>query len=147
MAPELTKTETAKVVDTLNRILELELAGLVRYLHYSFMVFGHNRIPICGWLRAQSTESTAHAVLAGEHITTLGGHPSLKIGELLETHKHSVDDILKEAMDHEKLGLAEYRKLLSLTAGTHIMLEEYAREQIALEEQHLAEITKMTRRG
>jgi bacterioferritin len=139
--------ENDEIVAVLNRILELELAGVVRYLHYSFMVFGHNRIPICGWLRAQSTESTAHAVLAGEHITTLGGHPSLKIGELLETHKHSVDDILKEAMEHEKLGLGEYRKLLALTAGKHIMLEEYAREQISLEEQHLAEITKMTRRS
>jgi bacterioferritin len=139
--------ENDEIIAVLNRILELELAGVVRYLHYSFMVFGHNRIPICGWLRAQSTESTAHAVLAGEHITTLGGHPSLKIGELLETHKHSVDDILKEAMEHEKVGLAEYRKLLALTAGKHIMLEEYAREQISLEEQHLAEITKMTRRS
>src|SRR5882672_6252293 len=73
----------------LNRILELELAGVVRYLHYSFMIFGHNRIPICAWLRQQSAESTAHAVLAGEHVTSLGGHPSLRIGNLLETHKHS----------------------------------------------------------
>ena len=139
--------DTDEIVAVLNRILELELAGVVRYLHYSFMIFGHNRIPICAWLRTQSTESTAHAVLAGEHITSLGGHPSLKIGELLETHKHSVDDILKEAAEHEALGLSEYRKLLALTQNKHIMLEEYARTQISLEEQHLAEITKMTRRG
>jgi bacterioferritin len=132
----------------LNRILELELAGVVRYLHYSFMIFGHHRIPICGWLRQQSTESTAHAVLAGEHITSLGGHPSLRIGNLLETHKHSVDDILKEAVEHEREGLAEYRKLLDLVQGGHsILLEEYARAQIAAEEQHVAEIGKMMRRG
>ena len=99
MASELNKSETAKVVETLNRILELELAGLVRYLHYSFMVFGHNRIPIVSWLRSQADESQAHAVKAGEHITNLGGHPSLKIGPLLETHKHNVDEILREALD------------------------------------------------
>ena len=139
--------DTEQVLAVLNRILELELAGVVRYLHYSFMIFGHNRIPICGWLRAQSTESTAHAVLAGEHITSLGGHPSLKIGELLETHKHSVDDILKEAVEHEQEGLEQYRKLLELTQGKRIMLEEYARAQIAAEEQHLAEIGKMMRRS
>lgn len=130
----------------LNRILELELAGVVRYMHYSFMVFGHNRIPITGWLRGQANESLAHAVLAGEHITTLGGHPSLKIGELLETHKHSVDDILKEAVAHEEVGLGEYRRLLDLVAGKSILLEEYARAQIAAEEAHLAEIRKMMRR-
>src|SRR5215472_2154250 len=120
MAAELSASDNDKVVAILNQILELELAGVVRYLHYSFMVFGHNRIPICAWLRQQSTESTAHAVLAGEHITSLGGHPSHKIGTLLETHKHSVDDILKEAVEHERLGLAEYRKLLELCAGRSI---------------------------
>lgn len=141
-----TSHDNKAVIDVLNRILELELAGVVRYLHYSFMVFGHNRIPICKWLREQSAESQAHAVLAGEHVTSFGGHPSLKIGELLETHQHSVDEILKEALVHEQEGLGEYRKLLGLVEGRSIMLEEYARDQIAAEEMHLAEIGKMMRR-
>lgn len=138
--------DAAQFVPVLNRILELELAGVVRYMHYSFMIFGHHRIPIVAWLRGQADESQAHAILAGEHVTTLGGHPSLRIGELLETHKHSVDDILQEAFDHEQLGLDEYRRLLDLVAGKSIMLEEYARDQIAAEEQHLAEIRKMMKR-
>lgn len=142
-----TTLEIDKVIPVLNRILELELAGVVRYLHYSFMVFGHNRIPICKWLRDQSDESQVHAILAGEHVTTFGGHPSLKIGELLETHQHSVDEILKEAHVHEQLGLDQYRKLLALTEGRSILLEEYARDQIAAEEVHLSEISKMMRRS
>jgi len=146
MASELNKADTAKVVETLNRILELELAGLVRYLHYSFMIFGHNRIPIVAWLRSQADESQAHAVQAGEHITNLGGHPSLRIGSLLETHKHNVDEILREALSHEEEGLGEYRKLLDQVTGRNIMLEEYARTQIAAEEAHLADIGKMMRK-
>src|SRR3954468_7747111 len=118
-----------KIIEGLNHILELELAGVVRYMHYSFMIFGHNRIPIVAWLREQSNESNAHAVLAGEHITACGGHPSLKIGALLETHKHDVNEILKEAYKHEKEGLDEYHRLLDLVAGKEIMLEEYARDQ------------------
>jgi len=143
---ELGKSDTVKVVDVLKHILELELAGLVRYLHYSFMVFGHNRIPIVAWLRTQAQESQAHAVKAGEHITSLGGHPSLKIGPLLETHKHNVDEILREALVHEEEGLAEYRRLLEMVAGRNIMLEEYARVQIATEEAHAADIGKMLRK-
>lgn len=146
MASELSKADMAKVVETLNRILELELAGLVRYLHYSFMIFGHNRIPIVAWLRSQADESQAHAVQAGEHITNLGGHPSLRIGSLLETHKHNVDEILREALSHEEEGLGEYRKLLDQVTGRSIMLEEYARTQIAAEEAHLADIGKMMRK-
>ncbi|HEX6638998.1 MAG TPA: ferritin-like domain-containing protein [Steroidobacteraceae bacterium] len=134
------------LIDSLNRILELELAGVVRYMHYSFMIFGHNRIPIVAWLRDQATESNAHAVLAGEHITALGGHPSLKIGPLLETHQHDVNEILKEAHEHEKEGLGAYYALLKLAEGKSVLLEEYARDQIAAEEMHLADIRKMMRK-
>ena len=35
-----------KAIKILNDILELEMAGVVRYTHYSLMVVGHNRIPI-----------------------------------------------------------------------------------------------------
>ena len=143
---EFSAKDSEAVIQTLNQILELELAGLVRYMHYSFMIFGHNRIPIVAWLRAQANESQAHATLAGEHITNRGGHPSLKIGSLLETHKHNVDEILAEALEHEEQGLEEYRKLLAMVAAKSIMLEEYARDQIAAEEAHLAEIRKMMRR-
>ena len=137
---------TTKVIPALNHILELELAGVVRYMHYSFMIFGHNRIPIVAWLRDQANESSAHAVQAGEHITTFGGHPSLKIGPLLETSKHDVNEILKEAYDHEKEGLKAYYGLLELVTGHSILLEEYARDQIAAEEMHLADIRKMMRK-
>jgi bacterioferritin len=143
---ELSAQASEPFIQTLNQILELELAGVVRYLHYSFMIFGHSRIPIVAWLRAQADESQAHATLAGEHITNLGGHPSLKIGALLETHKHNIDEILAEALEHEEQGLGQYRQLLAKVTGKSIMLEEYARDQIAAEEVHLAEIRKMMRR-
>ena len=143
---ELDENLTKRIIDSLNHILELELAGVVRYMHYSFMIFGHNRIPIVAWLRDQATESSAHAVLAGEHITAFGGHPSLKIGPLLETHQHDVNEILKEAHEHEKEGLGAYYSLLELVAGKSVLLEEYARDQIAAEEMHLADIRKMMRK-
>ncbi len=134
------------VLGTLNRILEAELAGVVRYTHYSFMVFGYNRIPIISWLEAQANESLLHARQAGEMITHLGGHPSLGIGALLESHKHDVGDILRESLEHERGAQAIYRELLAQSEGRSVMLEEYARTQIAAEEQHAGDIEKMLRR-
>jgi bacterioferritin len=32
--------DNKKIIDALNKILELELAGVVRYTHYSLMVYG-----------------------------------------------------------------------------------------------------------
>jgi bacterioferritin len=134
-----------KVIEALNKILEAELAGVVRYTHYSLMVFGHNRIPIVKWLRDQATESLAHASEAGEHITTLGGHPSLKIGTLIESHKHSLNDILKESLQHETAQLGNLQALLKLVEGESVFLEEYARQMIYDEEMHVSEVQKMLR--
>ena len=134
------------VVDVLNRILEAELAGVVRYTHYSFLVFGFNRIPIVSWLRSQATESLAHAQAAGEWITTLGAHPSLAIGKLLEHHKHDIGDVLRESLEAEGQALALYRELLGLVEGNHVALEEFARGMILAEEMHAAEVNKMLRK-
>ena len=133
-------------LDVLNRILELELAGVVRYTHYSLMIFGYNRIPIVSWLKGNADESLAHANKAGELVTWLGGHPSLKIGALLETHKHDIGDILRESLEQEQSTLAAYYDLLALAEGKNVALEEYAREMIMLEEAHLDEVNKMLRK-
>src|ERR1700757_3386660 len=86
-----------KAVDLLNRILEQELAGVVRYTHYSFLVFGHSRIPIVSWLNEQATEALNHARLAGEMIANLGAYPSLEIGPLLDSHKTDIGAMLRES--------------------------------------------------
>ena len=132
--------------EILNKILEIELAGVVRYTHYSLMIYGHNRIPIVSWLKGNADESLLHAHKAGELVTLLGGHPSLKIGALLETAKHDIGDILRESMAHEKIALAAYFELLKLVANKSVLLEEYAREMIVSEELHLDEVNKMLRK-
>lgn len=137
--------DKSKVVSVLNRILEIELAGVVRYTHYSFMVFGYSRIPIVSWLRSQATESMRHAEEAGELITHLDEHPSLGIGELLETYKHDIGDILRESLEHERTAVALYRELLDLTTDRSVLLEEYARRMVAEEEMHVGEVIKMLR--
>ena len=134
-------------IDALNRIMELELAGVVRYTHYSLMVYGYNRIPIVSWLKSNAQEGLAHAHKAGELVTLLGGHPSLKIGALLETEKHDIGDILRESLEHEKTALAAYYELLKIAEGQSILLEEYAREMIVQEELHLDEVNKMLRKA
>lgn len=141
----MAKENNNAIVNALNTILELELAGVVRYTHYSLMVFGYNRIPIVSWLRSQATESLDHANKAGEIITHLGGHPSLSIGPLLETHNHDIGDILRESLAHETAALNAYKALLKLV-GDSVMLEEYAREMIYQEELHLGEVDKMLRK-
>jgi bacterioferritin (cytochrome b1) len=47
------------VIGLLNRIMELELAGVVRYTHYALMVYGYNRIPIVDWCTATTVSPSS----------------------------------------------------------------------------------------
>lgn len=137
--------DNASVLQKLNRILELELAGVVRYTHYSFMVYGFGRIPIVSWLRGQADESLVHAHEAGELVTQLGGQPALGIGPLLDEHTTDVGKILEESLRHEETALAAYNDLLTFVQGRSVMLEEYATRLISDETRHAGDVKKMLR--
>jgi bacterioferritin len=135
-----------KVVELLNRILEQELAGVIRYTHYSFLIFGYSRIPVVEWFRAQAAEALTHAQQAGEMVTHLGAYPSLEIGPLLDRHELSMPEILKDSLETESKALALYKELLQMVEGRSVMLEEYARQMVYAEEMHAGEVDKMMRK-
>jgi len=140
---EMRELNTQRVCEILNEVVEMEMAGVVRYAHSSLMVSGPNRIPIVQFLQEQANESLMHALQAGEYITGFGGHPSQKISPIEENHNHSITQILEESLEHEKKAVTLYKTLLEEVADASIMLEEYARGQIGMEEQHALEIRKM----
>jgi bacterioferritin len=142
----MSQLDKDQVVGVLNRLLEAELAGVVRYTHYSFLVFGFSRIPVVSWLRDQANESLVHAQQVGEWITTLGAYPSLGIGPLLDSHRHDISAILQESLATEGAALGLYRELLRLVEGRSVALEEFARQMIHAEEIHAAEVDKMLRK-
>src|SRR3954468_20547482 len=119
----MTTLDKDKIVGLLNQILEQELAGVVRYTHYSLLVFGYNRIPIVAWLREQASESLMHAQQAGGMITPLGGSPSLGSGPRLDRQQTDSGTILRESLETESKALALYKELLVSVEGHSAMLE------------------------
>lgn len=134
-----------EVMDCLVQIFQAEMSGIIRYLHYSFMIMGHNRIPIQKWFREQAQESMNHATIIGEKITSLGGHPPMISARIEETNIHSVDQILQESLGFEEQTLNLYKKLVRL-AGDDIALEEMAREFVRTETEHMDEVLKMLKK-
>ena len=140
---KLKEINTNGVCGILNEIMEYELAGVVRYTHSAMMATGPYRIPIVDFHKEQANESLLHAQQAGELIVGLDGHPSQKIAKIEETHRHSVEDILKESLEHEMHALSLYKKLLESVEDASVYLEEYARGKIGEEEQHSLELKMM----
>lgn len=134
-----------KTIELLNEIMEFELAGVVRYTHYSLMVTGPNRIPIVEFFKMQATESLTHAQQVGEILTGLEGHPSQKIAPIEETYQHNLHAILTESLNHERKALELYKALLDVVEDASVYLEEFTRGMIGQEELHNLEIKKMLR--
>ena len=133
----------SKAVKILNEILESEMSGVVLYTHYSLVITGPHRMPLVEFMKAQATESLAHAQAAGEILTGLGGDPSIGVAPLQDTHDHSVNAIIEESYEHEMRALGLYKQLLDVVADKSVYLEEYARGMIGQEELHTMELRKM----
>ena len=132
-----------RIIKKLSEIFNLELTGVIRYTHYALMIFGANRLPLIDFYRQQAKESLVHADMIGEHITGLGGHPPLNTENIKETHKHHIEDILSETLEHEKEAIKTYYELLELVKDKSVYLEEFARSMIGEEELHVLEVEKM----
>lgn len=137
--------DTEHVNPVLNDIMLAELAGVIRYTHYSLVITGPNRLPLVAFMQEQADESLVHARQAGEILTGLGGHPTQGIASIEESHDHSIEAILRESIAHERRALDLYRKLLALAEDNSVYLEEYARTQIGQEELHVIEMNKLLR--
>ncbi len=135
-----------QICQRLNEILANELAGAMMYLHYSFYIYGHARIPIVGWLRAQSNEGMAHATLVGDKVITYGGDPVTH-----PTHGKfppkfdSLDDMLRVGLSLELEVFNQYAALLAEVEGKpeHLGLRVFLEAQITEESGHIEEIQKM----
>lgn len=130
----------------LDKIIAHELAGVNRYTHYALTVYGLERLSLVNYFKTHATESLDHALKAGELMTGLNGHPSLKTSEVSETHQHDLASIIAESIEHETKAANMYHELLNEVKDKSVYLEDYARTMIGSEEQHVLEMRKIAKR-
>ena len=125
--PGQSPLDTAATVEVLNRILHMELSGVMQHFHHRW---------VSRWLRT----SRPRAVAIGQHIASLQGGTAVDVGDLMEEALSGSADILNAALAHEEERVGEYRRLLELVSGRSDGLETFARTQIAADERMLAEL-------
>ena len=136
--------QNKEVLELLGQIYQSEIAGVNRYLHYSFMIMGYNRIPIQNWFRENAQEAITHATLVGEKITSLGGHPPILSSQVKEGPNHSIKQLLEESLHFEEEAIQLYKALAKVAEKYEdIALEEMARTLVKEEVEHADEIQKM----
>ncbi len=134
-----TTVDKKRVIAALNLALERELAGLVRYLHHSFIVLGPGRGPLVKLFRSLVQGSMVHATHLGEKIVALGGHPSVKMEEVGEPGDQTLLEMLQEDIAMEESHIQMYEEQLREFQKDIVLKLMY--EAIILEEvTHLEEL-------
>lgn len=135
-----------KILAGLNVAFQMEMTGIVRYLHQSFRVFGPESPEIVRLLREQANESMEHAIKVGEKITAMGGTPSVEIREILEPDEdQTTEEMLAEDMEVEVEARDYYQSLLPLVADD-VVLDDFVRGFVVEESSHIEFWEKLLRR-
>src|SRR3989304_3778009 len=90
--------DKTKVIAAMNQALGMELASALKYLGWSFHVFGPTRKPIVEHFLEEAKESFDHATLLGDKIVALGGKPIVMAAAPKPADGITVGDMLKQAM-------------------------------------------------
>ena len=132
----------AELIDSLNRALGLELAGVIQYLQHSFLVTGPEREVFRGFFRDLSGEARDHAGMLGDKIVALGGVPTVEPGEIRQST--NLGEMLRQDLELERTALEAYtaawRACTDAELATRFLLEE----RIASEQRHVEEFEKLT---
>jgi len=134
-----------RLIKALNKDLEREMAGIVRYLHHSFIVFGPNRGPLVQMFRQQASEATAHAVQLGEKITALGGHPTVRVEQVFEPGEQTIEEMIEEDLRAEKEQLELYTQQLRDFGNENLSMKLMLEQIIIAEQNHVEEMEKYLR--
>src|SRR5689334_23101345 len=94
----------AELIESLNRVLSLELAGVIQYLQHSFLVTGPEREVFKEFFRDLSGEARDHAATLGDKIVALGGVPTVEPGEIRQATE--LPDMLRQDLELERAAAA-----------------------------------------
>ncbi|MGE4620387.1 MAG: ferritin-like domain-containing protein [Planctomycetota bacterium] len=130
-----------EIFKRLNELLSEEMEASMRYLHLGMMVQGLDRLIVRKVLQDNLEETLEHSEQVAEKILQLGGTPSPKVKVEFEERRYSGKEALQEALLFEQAALDGYRDLLEqVDGGGDVILEEFARQQVAVESEHVAEL-------
>ena len=125
----------------LNELLAEEMEASIRYLHLSTLVQGIDRLVIQKVLKENHEETIEHAQQVSEKIIQVGGVPQPKINLELTGDKCTGIEALQTALLFEQAALDAYKDFLDTVEGSgDVILEEFTRQQVAIESEHVSEL-------
>jgi len=131
--------DKAQSIRRLNELYAEEVEAALRYLHFVVTMRGLDRLTMRDPLLRMLDETLAHARVVAEKVLQMGGVPQLDLKVHLPAEKVTGPAAMSEALSFEQAALDGYRELLEDSRDLP-EVAEFAREQVALESRHVAEL-------
>jgi bacterioferritin len=130
------------LIDSLNRVLGMELSAVIQYMQHSFLVTGREREVYRSWFRDQSDEAHDHAEMLGDKIVALGGVPTVEPGEIRQAT--DLAEMLRQDLELERAAMQAYMEAWRACGDTELPTKFLLEERIAQEQRHVEELEKLT---
>ena len=137
------------VIRILNEVLATEIVCVLRYKRHYYMATGIHAQTVAAEFLEHANEEQAHADIAAERITQLGGEPNFN-PEGLATRSHSqyaegnsLLDMVREDLIAERIAVESYNEIIRYLGDddptTRIAMERI----LAKEEEHADDMKKL----
>jgi bacterioferritin len=130
---------TDKLVDLLNKDLELEYSAAIQYINHAAVMSGAAYGDIIKEIKIHANEEIAHAVILADQIDYLGGSPSVKVGKIFTAKGN--DEMLKQDLAGEEDAIKRYKiRVEQAEQLKEFALAQQLRTILAMEQEHAMDI-------
>ncbi len=130
---------TNKLIDLLNRDLELEYSAAIQYINHAAVMKGAAYGDVIKEIKIHANEEIAHAVILADQIDYLGGSPSVNVGKIVTSEDNDV--MLQQDLDGEEDAIKRYKMRVEQAEQLkEFALAQQLRTILAMEQEHAMDL-------
>lgn len=131
----------SEIVDGLNEIMSTEYTSMIQLMQHSFLMQGADRYTFGDLLRDHAKDTLKHARELGDKIVSLGGVPSVQIGEVMQSS--DTQEMLRQDLEQHRAAVAKIDEMIDKADARKIVALRVLLEEMSYEEtQFLEELEK-----
>ncbi len=128
-----------KLVDLLNKDLELEYSAAIQYINHAAVMTGAAYGDIIKELKIHANEEIQHAMTLADQIDYLGGSPSVNVGKILTSKGN--EEMLRQDLDGEEDAIRRYKiRVEQAEQLKEFALAQQLRTILAVEQEHAMDL-------
>jgi bacterioferritin len=126
-----------EIIDGLNEIMSTEYTSMIQLMQHSFLMQGADRYTFADLLRDHAKDTVEHARELGDKIVSLGGIPTVQIGEVRQST--NTTEMLQQDLEQHRAAIAKIDEMVDKADQRKIVALRVLLEEMSLEETRFAE--------